>query len=38
MVLGEYINTKTPIKVKCNKCGYEWEPVASSLLRGFKCP
>lgn len=37
-VLGEYVNTKQPIKVKCNICGHEWEPVAGSLLRGYGCP
>ena len=39
-VIGEYINSKTKIKVKCTKpeCGYEWEGSPSSLLNGTGCP
>jgi len=25
---------KTPVKARCKICGYEWEPIDSSLLRG----
>lgn len=37
-VLGNYIATASKIKVKCNKCLNEWNPVAASLLRGSGCP
>ena len=39
-VIGEYINNKTKIKVKCTKpeCGYEWEGSPSSFLNGTGCP
>lgn len=37
-VIGVYNGAKNNIKVKCKKCGYEWEPVASSLLSGYGCP
>lgn len=33
-VIGKYTGRHNPIKVKCRICGYEWEPVYSSLLRG----
>ena len=41
IVLGEYKNADTKVKVRhnCEKCNnYEWDIVASSLLRGNKCP
>ena len=37
-VLGEYISSKTAIKVKCDKCGYQWETAPSTLLAGHGCP
>lgn len=37
-VLGEYANSKSPIKVLCNKCNYVWEPSPNSLLCGKGCP
>ncbi len=33
-ILGEYKGRHTPIKAQCLICGYIWEPVPSSLLRG----
>ena len=33
-VLGEYKNSRTPIKVRCRICGKEWETSPKSLLRG----
>ena len=33
-IIGEYTGRHNSIKVKCKICGYEWEPVFSSLLRG----
>lgn len=37
-ILGTYANARTKIKCKCKICGYEWEVVPSSLLRGIGCP
>ena len=37
-VLGEYINDKTKIKVKCKKDGHEWETTPNNLLHGYGCP
>lgn len=37
-VIGEYNGAKNKIKVKCEKCGYLWEPFAGSLLSGYGCP
>lgn len=31
-VLGNYVNRSTPIRIKHNKCGYEWFPTPSNLL------
>ena len=33
-IIGEYRGRHNPIKARCKICGYEWEPMASSLLRG----
>ena len=35
--LEKYINNRTKILVRHNKCGYEWKVVPSSLLRGQGC-
>lgn len=37
-IQGEYVNNRTHIKVLCKKCGYNWNPVPSQLLRGDNCP
>lgn len=37
-ILGTYINSYTPIKCKCLKCGLEWNPIPNSLLRRHGCP
>lgn len=37
-VLGRYINNRTHIKVRHNKCGKIWNANPSSLLSGSKCP
>ena len=37
LILGEYINAKTPIRVKCLIDGYEWSPTPDSLLQGNGC-
>ena len=33
-IIGDYQGRHHPIRAKCKICGYEWNPVASSLLRG----
>ncbi len=33
-VIGEYVNIRTPILVKCKICGHEWEANPYSLLKG----
>lgn len=38
IVLGEYMNDNTKILIKHNKCGYSWEIIPSSFLRGVRCP
>lgn len=37
-VLGEYVNNRTPIRLKHNQCGYEWDAHPKDLLRAFRCP
>ena len=38
-VLGEYVNINTKVRVKCNKCGHEWDVLPCSLLYvGTGCP
>lgn len=36
-VIGEYKNANIRIKVKCKKCGYEWDAVPANLLAGDGC-
>ena len=37
-VIGEYVNNKTHIKVKCKKCKNVWTALPSNLLRNYGCP
>ena len=37
-VLGEYINDKTKIKVRCKKDRHEWKATPNNLLSGYGCP
>lgn len=37
-VLGEYINARTLIKLKHNKCGYIWSVIPNNFLNGKQCP
>lgn len=37
-VLGTYKNWKSKINVKCDVCGWEWAPMAGSLLCRHGCP
>lgn len=36
-ILGCYQSSKDKVDVKCRKCGHEWSPSATSLLRGSGC-
>ena len=36
-VIGKYINSQTKIEIQ-HSCGYEWEALPHSLLRGTSCP
>lgn len=33
-IIGSYTGRHSPIKVRCRICGFEWSPIASSILRG----
>ena len=37
IILGEYKNKYTKLKVKCAKCGYEWFSTPNALLSGRGC-
>lgn len=37
-VIGEYVNNRTKIKMKHNKCGYEYDVKPNSFLSGRRCP
>ena len=37
IVLGEYINSNTPLKVCSKKCGHSWNAKPQHLLRGHGC-
>lgn len=37
IVIGKYVTRKTKLRVKCKKCGAEWETTPSVLLRGHGC-
>ena len=36
-ILGKYVNTSTPVLVKCKLCGKLWKPTGESLLLGKGC-
>lgn len=36
-VVGEYVSSKTKIRCKCKKCGYEFSSIPPSLLAGEGC-
>ena len=40
VVALEYVNKRSPIKLKCLDCGYEWQAPSSTVLYGehHKCP
>jgi predicted nucleic acid-binding Zn-ribbon protein len=37
-IIGIYQRDKDPIKCKCKIDGYEWNPLASNLVKGQGCP
>ena len=37
-LLEDYINSKTKILMKHNKCGFEWKVAPDNFLAGTKCP
>lgn len=37
-IIGKYLGTHQKIKAKCKTCGFEWEPIAGSLIKGSGCP
>ena len=37
-VLGEYVNSRSKIKVRSNVCGHTWDALPSALLQGHNCP
>lgn len=37
MLLGEYKTKRTPVLVKCKKCGRVWKTTPDNLLRGHGC-
>ncbi|MED4225619.1 hypothetical protein [Neobacillus cucumis] len=38
IVLGEYVNTNTKIKMQHNTCGYKYPVTPDSFLHGTRCP
>lgn len=38
IVLGQYIDAKTPIKHKCVIDGWEWDALPDNILHGHGCP
>ena len=37
-LLSEYVDSKTKVKIKCNKCGHVFESQSNHLLEGHGCP
>ena len=36
-LIGEFVNTRTKVKIRHNKCGFIWETRSSDILRGHGC-
>lgn len=36
-VIGKYVNSSTRIHCRCKKCGFKWDVIPTSLLRGHGC-
>jgi DNA-directed RNA polymerase subunit RPC12/RpoP len=37
-VLGRYVNNKTKVLVRCERCGQKYEVAPSSVMKGIGCP
>ena len=37
-VIGDYKGCFTPIKLKCDKCGFKWEQKPTNILKTPRCP
>lgn len=37
-LIGDYINTITPVLVRCKICGHEWMAYPGNLLKNYGCP
>ena len=37
-IIGDYINTTTPVDVECQVCKYQWKSYGSYLVLGIGCP
>lgn len=37
-IVGDYVNTHTPVECRCSICGNEWFVTASHILQGEGCP
>lgn len=37
-IMGQYVNNKSKITVKCKTCGNEWQSTPHNLLNGHGCP
>lgn len=38
MIVGEYVNTITPIACECKVCGWKWSTKPNSLIQNKGCP
>lgn len=39
LLLSDYINSRTKVKVRCNVCGYEWQVTPNNILsKNSSCP
>lgn len=37
-IIGNYVNTMTPVLAKCKTCGHEWTAYPGNLLKNYGCP
>ena len=38
IIIGDYIDTKHKVTVKCENCGHMWNPLVRDLINGHGCP
>ena len=38
IIVSNFTKTTERVQCKCKKCGYEWNPIAGSVLNGRGCP